>query len=208
MYRFFPVKYTLVAGMRAFLSSILLLLFCSAAFAQVSDFVTVKKRNNRTLTTYFPGSPITCETTFGYFINGYVEAVHSDSVFVKQYAVQMVPTMFGVNSIDTLGSYIVGIHYKEIDVVTIPKKESFGYVKNGSIFIIGGLGYALLNLVNGKYLKQSLTSSENIKSLGIALGVAGAGYLINRLHISNNRNGKKYRVEYVHMTDQKGLKGF
>lgn len=190
--------------MRAFLLSLLLLLLCSAAFAQASDFVTVKKKNNRTLTTYFPGSPITCETTFGYFINGIVEAVRSDSVFVQQYAIQIAPTQFGVNSIDTLGSYIVGIHYKEIDVVTLSRRESFGYVKNGSIFIIGGLGYALLNLVNGKYLKESITSQENIKSLGIALGVAGAGYLINRLHISNNRNGKKYQVQYVRMTDRKG----
>lgn len=170
--------------------------------------MTVKKKNNRTYTTYFPGSHIECETIFGYHVNGWVEAVHNDSVFVKQYSIQMTPTQFGVSRLDTLGSYLVGIYYKDIDVVIIPRKESFGYVKNGSIFIIGGLGYALLNFVNGKYLKEPITTSRNLRSLGIALGVAGGGYLINRLHLSNNRNGKKYRVEYVHMGEGQRLKGF
>lgn len=202
-----PVQSTLVNGMRVFLP-IILLLVSSASLAQVSDFVTVKKKNNRTYTTYFPGSYIECETVFGYHVKGYVEAVHNDSLFVKQYNVQMTPTVFGVSRLDTLGSYQVGIYYKDIDVVIIPRKESFGYVKNGSIFIVGGLGYALLNLINGKYLKESITNDRNLRSLGIALGVAGTGYLLNRLHLSNNRNGKKYRVEYVHMTEGKRLKGF
>lgn len=194
--------------MRSFLLSSLLLLFSAASFSQVSDFVTVKKKNNRTYTTYFPGSFIACETVFGYHINGWVEAVRNDSIFVKQYSIQMTPTQFGVGRIDTLGSYIVKIHYQDIDVVDIPRKASFGYVKNGSIFIVGGLGYAALNLVNGKYLKESITTEHNLRSLGIALGVAGTGYLLNRLHLSNNRNGKKYRVEYVHMAEGKRLKGF
>ena len=194
--------------MRACLLSASLLLFCFTAFSQVSDFVTVKKKNNRTYTTYFPGSAINCVTVQGYNLHGLVDAVHNDSVFVRQYDIRLTPTVFGVNRIDTLDTYVLGVHYKEIDVVIVPRKESFGYVKNGSLFIIGGLGYALLNVVNGKYLKQSLTSQENIKSLGIALGTAGIGYLLNRLRASNNRNGKKYRVEYVHMTGKGPLKGF
>lgn len=195
--------------MRASLLSTLLLLLSSLLFAQASDFVTVKKKNNRTYTTYFPGSVIMCETIYGSYISGSVQAVRNDTVFVKQYNVALVATPFGVNSIDTLGSYVVGIYYKDIDIVTVARRHgSFGYIKDGSIFIAGGLGYALLNLINGKYLKQSITSESNIKSLGIALGVAGFGYLINRLHFSNNRNGKKYRVEYVHMTGQQRLKRF
>ncbi len=194
--------------MRACLLFVTILLFSTAAFSQVSDFVTVKKKNNRTYTTYFPGSSINCVTTQGYNLNGIVDAVHNDSVFVRQFDIRYTPTTLGVNRIDTMGTYVLGIHYKEIDVVVIPRSESFGYVKNGSIFIIGGLGYALLNVVNGKYLKQSLTSQENLKSLGIALGTAGFGFLLNRLHISNNRNGKKYLVEYVHMGDKKPLRGF
>ena len=202
------VNHTLVNGMRVFLPFILFLLLSSASFSQVSDFVTVKKKNNRTYTTYFPGSFISCETSFGYHVYGYVEAVRNDSVFVKQYSVQMTPTPFGVQRLDTLGSYLVGIHYTDIDIVTVPRKESFGYVKNGSIFIIAGLGYALLNLINGKYLNESITSTTNLRSLGIAIGVAGGGYLLNRLRLTNNRNGKKYRVEYVHMTEGKRVKGF
>jgi hypothetical protein len=113
--------------------------------------------------------------------------------------VRAIPNRWGVSSIDTIGSYIVELFYKDIKTVVIPRRESFRVFKNGTIFMIAGLGYASLNLINGKYLDESITSGKNLQSLGIALGVAGTGLLINRLHKYNNRNGKNYRVEYVHM---------
>ncbi len=168
-------------------------------YSQASDFITVKKRNNRTLKTYFPGSSISCQTIFGSQINGTVQAIHNDSVFIKQYDVRAVPNRWGVLSVDTMGSYITGIHYKDIDIINFQRRNSFGFIKNGTVFIIGGLGYASLNLINGRYLNESIGSRENKKSLAIALGIAGAGYLMNRLHRLNNRRGKKYRIAYVHM---------
>ncbi|MEO7531393.1 MAG: hypothetical protein ABIS69_08280 [Sediminibacterium sp.] len=174
----------------------------------MSDFIKVKKRNNRTLKTFFTGSLISCRTVYGNYISGIVRDVRNDSVFIKEFDIRSVPNQWGVSSVDTLGSFIVGIHYKDIETVVFPKRESFGFVKNGSLFIIGGLGYATLNLVNGKYLNESITSSDNLKSLGISLGVAGVGFLMNRLRKINNRNGKRYTVEYVRMNDPKKLKPF
>ena len=76
--------------------------------------------------------------------------------------------------------------------------------------MIGGLGYAVLNVVNGKYLDESITSDENLKSLGIALGVAGAGFIMNRIYHHNKKKGKKYKIIYVRMTEEemKKLRGF
>ena len=64
--------------------------------------------------------------------------------------------------------------------------------------MVGGVGYALLNVINGSYLKESITGKENRKSLAIALGVAGAGFLMNRLHAK--AANKRYNIVYNCMT--------
>ncbi len=194
--------------MRKTLTVILFLITSATCFSQVSDFIKVKKRNNRTLKTFFPGSIISCQTVYGNYIGGVVRDIRNDSVFVKEYDVRTLPNQWGVASVDTLGSYIVGIHYKDILMVEYGKRESFGFIKNGTLFMIGGIGYAVLNLVNGKYLKESVTGKENLKSLGISLGVAGAGYLMSRVYKRNNKAGKRYIVEYVRMTDMDKRKAF
>jgi hypothetical protein len=176
-----------------------------SSFSQASDFIRVKKRNNRTMKAYFPGSLISCQTVYGNYLSGMVTAVKNDSVFIKEYDIRSNPNMWGVSSVDTMGSYLVGVPYQDIKVVDLNKKESFGFVKNGSLLIIGGLGYAALNVINGKYLKESITGRENRKSLGIALGVAGVGYLMNRVH---KLSRKRYIIEYVRMKETPKLRGF
>ena len=171
--------------------------------AQVSDFITVKKRNNRTVRSYFPGAPIVCQTAYGHYLDGYVEAVRNDSVFIKQYDVRAIPNMWGVSKIDTVASYVTGIHYKEIRMMIYERRRSFGFLRSGTIFIIGGLGYAGLNLINGQYLGEPNGNKENLKKLGIAAGVAGGGFLLKYLNNRSQRNHKKYRVEYIRMNTPK-----
>ncbi|MEJ7769070.1 MAG: hypothetical protein WKF89_14730 [Chitinophagaceae bacterium] len=183
-------------------SFFLLTVFASLAvtgFSQPSDFISVKKRNNRTLRSYFTGSAISCQTVYGNYLGGMVYAIRNDSVFIKEYDVRSGPNMWGVAKTDTLGTYVVGVHYKDIEVVDIKKRQSFGYIRNGTLLIVGGLGYAVLNIINGKYLNESITGPENRKSLGIALGVAGTGFLMNRLYKYNNSKKRRYRIEYIRM---------
>lgn len=183
------------------------LLCYTASFAQVSDFISVKKRNNITLKSVFPGSYLSCRTVYGNDLNGVVQAIYNDSVFLKEYDVRPVPNQWGTYTIDTLGSHLVAFHYRDIETVIFKKQESFTYLKNGAILIIGGLGYAALNVINGKYLKESITGDKNRKSLAIALAVAGAGFLINRLHAKANSE-KRYKIVYVCMTCPAPLKPF
>ena len=194
--------------MKPFLLFLLSHLFCSLAFSQAGDFIVVKK-HDRTVKSYFTGLPIALETSYGSWINGYITDIRNDSVFVKEYDVKTVPTMWGVTMLDTAGSYIVGVHYKEIKRIEFDEKgRAFEYVTNGAIFIIGGLGYALLNVVNGAYQHGSITDSKNMQSLGIALGVAGAGFILNRINHHQNKHWR-YIIEYIHMKDvKKQLRGF
>lgn len=194
--------------MKPFLLFLLSHLFCVLVFSQAGDFIVVKK-HDRTVKSYFTGLPITFETTYGSWVSGYITDIRNDSVFIKQYDVKTVPTMWGVTVQDTAGSFIVGVHYAEIKQVEFDEKgHAFGYVTNGAIFMIGGLGYAILNVINGAYQHGSITDSKNMQSLGIALGVAGAGFILNRIAHHKNKHWK-YIIEYVHMKDvKKQLRGF
>lgn len=186
--------------MRSALLFLMSVLFSAVSFAQVSDFISVKKRNNITVQSFFPRTYISCKLIFGNNINGVVHAIKNDSVFVKQYDVQSLPNQWGTYSVDTLGSHIIAMHYKDIETVLFKKSESFGYIKDGTILMVGGIGYAALNVINGKYLKESITGPKNRKSLGIALGVAGLGYLMHTLHARSNRFNKRYHIVYTCMT--------
>lgn len=194
--------------MKPFLFILLFSFTGSLAFSQATDFIVVKK-HDRTVKSYFPGLPISLQTTSYSWVGGWITDIRHDSVFIKEYDVRRVPTIWGTVALDTAGTYIVGVHYKEIKEIAFDEKGGgFGYVSNGAIFMIGGLGYALLNVVNGQYLHESITDSKNMTSLGIALGVAAGGFVLNRIQHHKNKRWK-YTIEYVRMTDvKKQLRGF
>jgi hypothetical protein len=183
----------------------ILLSASSQIFSQASDFISVKKRNNRTIKTFFPGVSISFVTTYKRPVNGLITDIRHDSVFVKEWDVRTVPTIFGVTVLDTAGFYITGFHYKEIATIDVSDRTKFQQVTVGRILIIGGIGYTVLNVVNGAYLHEPITDSKNLKSLGIAAGAVGTGLLVNYL----NRHRRKYVIEYIHMDEvKKQLRGF
>jgi hypothetical protein len=177
---------------------LILTTFCIEASGQVSDFIAVK-RKGRSVKSFFPGSQIAIQTVYGNYFNGIVSEVKNDTIFIRQYDVRAIPNAWGVYTVDTLGSFVAGTHYHDIRRVLFERKESFRYIKNGNIFIIGGIGYAALNLINGKYLKQPITSRDNIRNLGIASAVAGTGIIIKFIYNEANRFERKYRIEYIRM---------
>lgn len=191
--------------MRSLILLIILIMACALVYAQPSDFISVRKRNNRTLKTYFPGSLISFQSVYSNYHSGIIQAIHHDSIFIRQYDVRSVLNQWGVAKVDTLASYLVAIHYKDIDIIRFDKKASFEYVKNGTLMMIGGIGYIGLNLINGKYLKEPLSDTRNRRSLAITLGVTGSGFALNRFKKYSNRNGKRYRVIYVRMDGRQSV---
>ncbi len=173
----------------------------SSVLAQMGDFISLKRSNNRHLASYFKGSRIELQHVNGQLINGPIEDVRNDSIFVRQWQIVSYITQLGTSKVDTLGSLIFGLHYQEIFRIVHNKKQSWGFVRNGSLFMIGGVGYAVLNVINGAYRKESIGDSENVRSLAIAGAVAGGGFLLNRLHRHREKNGKNYKIVYVKMTN-------
>ena len=167
---------------------------------QMGDFISLKRPNGRHVGSYFKGSKIHFQHVNGQQIEGYVENVRNDSVFVRQWQIMTFMTSLGTTRVDTVGYYIHGLHYQEIFGIFPDRKESWRFVKNGSIFMIGGAGYILLNVVNGLYREEPLDDPENLRSLGIAAGVAAGGYVLNRIYRHKQRKGKQYKIVYVKMT--------
>ena len=176
---------------------LLLLTVSVKTFPQASDFISVKKKNNRTLKTFFPGVPISFETYDKRQVSGSITAIRNDSIFVQQLDVRQMINSLGIPVIDTVGVYMNGFHYKEINKVEVSDRMKLQQLTPGRILIIGGTGYALLNVINGAYLHESVTSSKNLTSLGIAAGAVGTGFLLNYLIKHANR----YHVEYIHMNE-------
>jgi hypothetical protein len=179
--------------------------FPSIIFAQASDFITVKKHNNRTIKTFFQGVPISFVTAYKRTVNGMITDIKHDSVFVKEWDIRAVPTTWGVTVLDTAGVYITGFNYKEIESIDVSDRTKFQQVTPGRLLVIGGIGYTALNIINGAYLNEPITDSRNLKNLGIAAGAVGTGLLINFL----SRHKRKYLIEYIHMDEvKKQLRGF
>jgi hypothetical protein len=51
---------------------ILLVSIAEVTLSQSSDFIVIKKHNNRTLMTYYPGAFISAITHNGFSINGFI----------------------------------------------------------------------------------------------------------------------------------------
>ena len=176
-----------------------------------SDYLVLKKKNNRTLKTYFPGTFISAVNYSGFTLNGIILAIRNDSVFIEQQNIYQIGTQFGVPALDTV-VYTIGLDYREIAKFNYtshtgpggaPRSRGASQLLIPRILTIGGTGYVLLELINGVYRKESLNDSRRLTALGIAAGVAASGIAWTTIARKRDRAGKKYQVIYVDMTTTK-----
>jgi len=160
-----------------------------------SDFFVLKK-GRRTLKNYFQGSYIGFWFENGQWTEGTIVKIAHDSLWMKDQRVELVGRGFGT-VIDTVTYGAYRLHIK--DIYSMPRvKDNWGFVKNGTLFQLGGAGYIVLNVINGLGKNADpLFGSKNAKKLGIASGVFLIGTLLHYLHPSEMRIGKKYRIQYI-----------
>jgi hypothetical protein len=146
--------------------------------------------------TFLKGSYATFLTSTNGWVQSRIIDIKNDSVLFREVIVRQVATPWGVPNLDTIATPLVSIHYS--DIIGVPRgKESFSYIKNGTLPMIGGAGYILLNLVNGAYLNFSPFSKQNLPGVAVATGVFAAGFLLNKLHKPYIKFDKKYSLEYI-----------
>jgi hypothetical protein len=193
--------------MKSCLPFILLLFLAQLTYSQQnlsqqSDFIVLKKRNNRTVKTYYPGAFLSAVTWNGFELNGFIKFIRNDSIILVQEEKRLVSTGFGVE-LDTV-YFTIGVNYREIRRWHYAgnyhwgNKRGFVQIVIPKIMMIGGAGYVLLELINTAYRNDRLNGSKKLTALGIGAGIAIAGYVWSRLNDNDNsKASKKYKVVYV-----------
>ncbi|MBA4167433.1 MAG: hypothetical protein H0X41_07825 [Chitinophagaceae bacterium] len=178
-----------------------------SAVAQSADYIVIRKKNNRTMQTYFAGAFISAQAFNGFNVNGYIKDIRHDSIFVQQQDTRLAGTDFGT-VIDT-AYYTLGFDYHEIERFNISSKYIHGFSpgqKRGgflprilpALMTLGGAGYLVLELVNGQYRHESIDAHNKLPSLIIVAGIAASGFTWSRLQKKSRNAPEKYQVIYVH----------
>lgn len=187
--------------MKQILLFISFLLVANLLFSQQSDFIVLKKKNNRTLRTYYPGAFISAVTVSEFPINGFIVAIRNDSLIIRQEERKLMQTDFGME-LDTL-VYTIAIDYRQIKQFNYTRAYSWGgrrgfvQVALPKIMLLGGAGFVVLESVNTIYRGESFNDDKKLVALGVAAGIAATGWMIERTKARNKKVGKKYKVVYV-----------
>jgi hypothetical protein len=173
------------------------LFIAGKAFSQASDFILLQK-HNRTIASFYKGNDISFVTTSGASIDAQITGIRNDSIFLAQYIVQQVPTNAGVNILDTLGSYPYQFNYNEIKSINMPGRH-FNFSASGASLFGGGV---ILVVGSGiVYLADRGNFSPVLLVAGAALAVAG--YFIGRNSGNGTVIGKKYKLLYIDVSNNK-----
>jgi hypothetical protein len=163
-------------------------------FTQGSDLLLLKKNKTKTMQTFFAGSFIHFTDINGREEIGVIKKIERDTIFIIHHDVRRGYNMWGTSVADTITSFLNRYHYNEIQALYKPSK-SFEFIRNGTIFMIAGSGYAVLHLANAAIQSEPVDG----ESLAIAGGVAAAGFIMYKLRKNTYTFGKKYQLVYVGM---------
>jgi hypothetical protein len=165
------------------------------------DMVVLRDHNDRTIKSYFQGIPITFGTTSGRYVEGTIRKIERDSIFIQKYDVRRAMTMWGTQVQDTVGIFWTAYHTNEIVWIKKPKAK-FEFVRDGTIFMIGGVAYAALHVFNAAYLGEPVIWS----TVGISMGIAAAGFVMHKLRKRKYMIGNGYTLKYIN-TDARSQHG-
>jgi hypothetical protein len=160
-----------------------------------TDLLLLKKRGI-TQKTFVKGSYIQFKFLNDQWIEGSIKEMRDDSLWVNMFSVRSVSDYFGFPKLDTAFYGLLKLHISDIKAFPLPDRGG-KYISNGILFILGGLGYMFLNLVNGFILNESMLDPNNLSKLGIAAGVTGLGFLLKNRRRTEIPIRHKYSLQVV-----------
>ena len=178
------------------LFALLLLLISVEGLAQ-NDIISVKKKSGRHIKSFFAGTPIIFLHKNGRMQDGTIVAIQNDSLYVKSQQIIYFKNELGFNMVDTISTYIMPTHYKDIKSIKVFTYHRFLRGKAGRLLMAGGAGYVLTNVVNGTYLHQPFSDPENLQSLGVAAGAFGLGFVIEKYFGVNKFSRRWHKIVYT-----------
>ena len=165
---------------------------CLTSMAQGSDMVVLKKGTDKTLKTYIAGSQIHFISIAGNEVEGNIKKIERDSIFIHTFDSRAAYTMWGTSFWDTVSVSLSRYHISEIREIIKPR-SGFGFIKNGYLFMIAGISYAILHVVNAPILNQPIIPGQ----LAVAGGITATGVVLNRVHKNTVKLGKQHYLQYI-----------
>lgn len=178
----------------------LFLCLLQTAFAQSLDYISVRKWNGRVLKNFYTGSDIVLQQTDGSYLQGPVQNIRNDSLFLTIYDIRYYPTAWGTYMKDTVATMLLGMPVTEIKRILLNRRASFFQRTVSPLLMAGGAGYLAVNLLNGAFFDLPLTDGRNLRRIGIAGGAFGLGFLYKKLFSSDGFSKKTDRIVYVDLS--------
>lgn len=179
-----------------------ILIFCFAAMqANAQADMVVLKKGNKTVERYYIDSYIYFNTEKDQRWSGKIYRLKEDTIFIVPIEERAFMSNWGLVLTDTIQLNRIGIAVNKIKSIT-RQDESFVFLKNGALLKWLGGGYAFLNIVNNLTSsdRDPLFGSQNLKNLGIAAAVFGAGMVQNALYKDFYTLGRKYKLQILMLT--------
>lgn len=176
----------------------LLPVFCllgSLAFAQPTDFIILKK-GDKPLKNYYAGTQIEFITVDGAYRNALITSIKKDSIYLQEFLVRRLPTVYGSYINDTAGSFRYVYHYQQIGSFGKSSSKGFNVGGSGAALLGGGI---LLTVASGvSYIADKEKFSPELLAGAVALGTAG--YFMSKAGRKGIVIGKKYSLQYMNMS--------
>lgn len=164
-------------------------------FGQSSDVLVLKKKNH-TVQRFYAGSQVSFTAINGGYRDAQITRIHNDSLYLREYLIQMIPTTAGFLIRDTLGSLRYVYHYNQVKYMGPQVNKKFNFSGSGAALFSGGILLTLGSLVVLAADKEKFSPALMYTSAGLG----AFGYFLMKLTarpIEPGRHG--YHFEYINM---------
>jgi len=162
-----------------------------------SNNILLLKKGNKTLTKFMTGSAIRFSTTEGMPVEGRIERITPDSIFLINYTIRRLQRTDGGIIFDTAGRYRLMFSLTNIGALPAGKQKGENILTNGALLRIAGAGYLVLNIINTTRQGDPPFGQENISEILIGAGMVASGYLLGKLWRKRYPIGRKFYFKVI-----------
>jgi hypothetical protein len=177
---------------------LLLFFFPLAAQSQLgkSGFLVLKK-GNKTVGRYYTGNTMQFYTTESMPVSGVVDRITADSIYLYQYQIRRMQRADGAVIFDTTGRFPLSFSIANIGSFPAGRQKGKNLLTNGTLLMIGGAGYLVVNMVNTVREGDPPFGEDNLSNVLIATGAVATGFLLKKSWPSRWYIGKKYKLQVM-----------
>ncbi len=177
---------------------VLFLLLATQGFAQTgSNNILILKKGEKTVTKFFSAHNISFYTKDGMPVNGVIDRVTRDSIFLTNYNIMRLQRADGAVFFDTAGRYKLMFSLDNIGSFPIYKQKGKNILTDGTLLMLAGGAYLVLNIFNTTRQGDPPFGQENLPNVLWATGAVATGFLLKQMWPKKMVIGRKYSLKVI-----------